>query len=241
MGDGIVAATNEFRTNHVGSSLPVIILLTDGKPNGGPDPTGPAAGAKEAGIRLITIGLGAAGTDFDPVLLQTLASSLDDYHYASNTAVLEPIYGAIAYSLCRQIVSSPSVTITSPTNGQTLLARTHTTIHAITTNWTAGVTISWVEFFANASNRLGFATSPTNGSYQIDWPPTLGGTNVLTALAVDSLGTSVWSSPVTNYVRNIPAVTITNPINGMVAPLSTTRTNITINATTMPDRATITN
>jgi RHS repeat-associated protein len=133
-----------------------------------------------------------------------------------------------------------TVSLTSPTNGQTMLARTSYTISATATNPTSGITISWVQFFAG-SNSLGFALSPSNGVYTLNWTPPYGGTNVFTALAQDSLGSNAISAPVTAYVRNLPSVTITSPTNGqtflIISPL--TSTNIVLNVTATPDGATI--
>ena len=130
-----------------------------------------------------------------------------------------------------------SVQIIFPTN-QTLLARSNVIISATATNSTPGVTNQWVEFFANATNSLGYVVA-TNGLYQLNWAPPVGGTNILTALVMDSRGSNAWSIPVTNYVRGLPAVTITNPANGQIFPVYPT--NITITATAVADRSTITN
>ena len=133
---------------------------------------------------------------------------------------------------------SPTVQITSPIN-QTLLARSNVVISATATNTTPGVTISWVEFFANATNSLGFAVVPTNGFYQLNWIPPIGGTDVLTALAMDNRGTNAWSGPVTNRVRDLPAVSINSPTNGSL--FGPAPANVTISATALADGATITN
>ena len=131
-----------------------------------------------------------------------------------------------------------TVQITSPIN-QILLARSNVIITATATNTTPGVTNIWVEFFANATNSLGFAVTATNGFYQLNWIPPTGGTIILTALAMDSQTNTAWSAPVTNYVRNLPIVTITSPTNGQVFPVYPT--NITLSATAVADLATITN
>src|SRR5205085_1016309 len=92
-GGGIKTAQADFPMNNTGSNvLNVMVLLTDGLPTvGTPDPTTytitNANVAKQAGTRLITIGLGKAG-EFNPDLLKLIASAPDDYHYASNSSVV---------------------------------------------------------------------------------------------------------------------------------------------------------
>ena len=132
----------------------------------------------------------------------------------------------------------PIVQITAPVN-QTLLARSNVIISATATNVASGVTISWVEFFSSATNSLGFVVVPTNGLYQLNWMPPIGGTNVLTALAMNSQGQTAWSQPVTNYVRSLPLVSITSPANGQI--FSAFPTNIIISAIAVGDRAMIAN
>ena len=135
-----------------------------------------------------------------------------------------------------------TVQIISPIN-QTLLARSNAIISAMATNSTAGMTISNVEFFVNSTNSLGYAIASTDGFYQRNWIPAVGGTNILTALAVDSQGSNAWSSPVTNYVRSLPSITITSPTNGQFFPLSLplSSTDISISATASTNGTTITN
>ena len=133
--------------------------------------------------------------------------------------------------------TAPIVQIVSPIN-QVLLVRSNVTINATATNSTPGVTISWVELFVNGTS-LGFVTVPTSGFYQYNWLPPLSGTNILTALAMDSRGSSAWSSTVTNYVRNIPVVTFISPTNGQIFPASPTNTIIQVTA--IADRASIAN
>ena len=127
--------------------------------------------------------------------------------------------------------SAFNVQIISPAN-QTLLARSNVIISATATNSATGAPISWVEFFSNGTNSLGFAVASTNGFYQLNWIPPLGGTNILTALVMDSQGSNAWSAPVTNYVRKLPVVTITSLTNGQVFPFLPT--NITITSPPWP-------
>jgi RHS repeat-associated protein len=237
-------------TRHHNYALPIMVFLSDGDPNDIANNfvatsnlvLNTATQIKATGTRIITI---AVGTDADTNFMRLMATSPNDFYYATNSAQLTNAYNLIATSICRGS-SALTVSITSPTNNQVLLARTNFTISATATNPTTGVYISWVEFFANgtnAINSLGFAVTPTNGLYQLNWTPPVGGTNVLTALAMDSRTSNVLSSPVTVYVRNLPAVTITSPTNGqvfsLISPMSST--NISVTATAVPDRSTITN
>ena len=157
----------------------------------------------------------------------------------SYSVTVTNVAGSVTSSNASLIVNNtlPTVQIVSPVN-QVLLVRSNVMISATATNAAPGVTISWVELFVNGTG-LGFVTVQTNGVYQYNWLPPLSGTNILTALAMDSRGSSAWSSPVTNYVRNLPIVTFVFPTNGQVFPASPTNTVIQVTATA--DRASITN
>lgn len=74
-------------------SQPVIVLMSDGRPNTGGDPLAAAAAAKAAGSRIFTIGL---GTGVDPDLMRALASTPGDYFYAPDSTQLAGIYQQIA-------------------------------------------------------------------------------------------------------------------------------------------------
>jgi len=160
------------------------------------------------------------------------------YNRALSAPEIQAIYQAGPNGKCTASSGQPStVQIVSPTN-QTLILLSNVVISATATNATPEVTISWVQFFANGVSK-GFAMTPTDGLYQLSWTPTTSGTNVLTALAVDSRGSNAWSAPVTNYVRNLPVVIITAPTNNQRFPISPT--NTTLSATAVADQAVITN
>ena len=79
---------------HRPGNLPVIILLSDGRPSPGTaDPLGAAEAAKIAGSRIYTIGLGG---DVDPDLLRGIASGGAGYFYAPSAAELAAIYAQIS-------------------------------------------------------------------------------------------------------------------------------------------------
>jgi Mg-chelatase subunit ChlD len=76
----------------------VIVLLTDGRPDGGTvEATLAAAGAAKArGVALFTIGL---GDDVDADLLRRIASRPEDYAQAPDAAALQAIYESLAAAL----------------------------------------------------------------------------------------------------------------------------------------------
>ncbi len=80
---------------HHGASIPAIILLTDGRPNGTTNAAvlAEAAAAKAAGITIYTIGL---GDEVDVGLMKAVASDPTNYYHAPSTADLNSIYQAIA-------------------------------------------------------------------------------------------------------------------------------------------------
>ncbi|MDE3098333.1 MAG: cadherin-like domain-containing protein, partial [Verrucomicrobiota bacterium] len=134
----------------------------------------------------------------------------------------------------------PEVQIVSPI-GQTFPAWSSVTIDAQAQAGYSGASVRWVEFFVNG-HMLGYAPSTNGqGDYQLIWTPPTGGTDVLEALAMDANTNSGWSAPVTNTVRNLPAVSIVSPANGAVLINPLDSTNIGMSATAVADGATITN
>jgi Mg-chelatase subunit ChlD len=98
---------------HLPANTPVIVLLTDGLPNGVPPGPGGtqeetvlavAERARAAGLRLYTIGVGQADAA-DPAyrlnaaLLRAVASQPDMYYETVDAAELAAIYAGIAYTL----------------------------------------------------------------------------------------------------------------------------------------------
>ena len=115
--DAILAAQAELvSARHRPGSRPVIILFSDGAPNRGGDPLAAAAGAKAAGTRIFTIGLGA---DLDPDLMRSIASAPGDAFLAPSSGDLAAIYeriagvisGAPATNITVVDVLSPHVTL----------------------------------------------------------------------------------------------------------------------------------
>lgn len=100
---GLEAAADAMRGpgRHV-ENLPVVIVLTDGRPSGvsGAAVLRAADRLKSAGIVLYVIGLGA---DVDPVLLSEMASDEASYFFAPDAEALRTIYTRIARELpCRR-------------------------------------------------------------------------------------------------------------------------------------------
>ncbi len=60
----------------------------------------------------------------------------------------------------------------------------------------------------------------------------------MTAFAVNTNGISAWSAPVTNYVKDLPSIEITTPVNGQAFIASPT--NITVQATVVTNWGTLT-
>jgi Mg-chelatase subunit ChlD len=94
MADGLERGRAELAgPRHRPASRPILVLLSDGRPTAGGDPLVPAAAAKAAGMRLITIGL---GNDVDPELLRAVASTAGDYFFAPDSSRLDTIFQQIA-------------------------------------------------------------------------------------------------------------------------------------------------
>ncbi len=99
MGDGVALAHNELVGERARpGALALMIVLSDGQWSHGSDPLAAAEAAKAAGVRLITIGLGAA---VDEEALTAMASGPGDYHAAPTSEELAAVYDEIAEGLCR--------------------------------------------------------------------------------------------------------------------------------------------
>ncbi len=92
--DAIAMAQAELTSpRHRPANQPVLVLLSDGQPTSGGDPTAAATAAKAAGTRIFTIGLGSG---VDPDLMRALASAPGDYFFAPDSGQLDAIYQQIA-------------------------------------------------------------------------------------------------------------------------------------------------
>jgi Mg-chelatase subunit ChlD len=96
---GIAVARSELTgPRHNTNNTPVLILLTDGRANPVPVSVAEAEAqaAKDAGVVLFTIGLGA---DLDDAALAAMASRPEYYHIAADAEQLAGIYRAIAVTI----------------------------------------------------------------------------------------------------------------------------------------------
>jgi uncharacterized protein YegL len=114
MAAGIALAESELTgTNHNSLAIPVMILLSDGRFDE-EDPSGPAQIAKQAGIRIITVGIGRRVNEST---MRSIASSETDYHYSPATSDLVKIYQDIAQAIyCESYpaTNTPAAVITPP-------------------------------------------------------------------------------------------------------------------------------
>jgi hypothetical protein len=125
----------------------------------------------------------------------------------------------------------PTVSITSPVSGATLVAPATVTINATASD--SDGTITKVEFFQGTTKLGEDITSP----YNFVWSNVVSGSYTLTAKATDNLGATRTSSSVSITVNQVPTVSITSPVSGatLVAPAT-----VTINATASDSDGTIT-
>ena len=125
----------------------------------------------------------------------------------------------------------PTVTLTSPTDGQTFTAPASVALAATASD--PGGSVARVEFFEGGTNLL---ATDTTSPYSFTWSNVAAGTYTLTARATDNLGAQTTSTAATITVNPAgnppPTVSITSPANGatFTAPAS-----ITINADASDD------
>ncbi len=103
MGEALQMAIDELINNGNRSHIWVIILLTDGNPNGDVDPRDMVPIAAENGIIIFTIGL-EPGPDMEPINQYLLEDEIakptgGEYFYAEKPEDLDPIYQLIANRL----------------------------------------------------------------------------------------------------------------------------------------------
>lgn len=202
-------------SNHVVAAAQVMIILTDGDhPDAGTNLSIYAASqAKLAGTRIICAAVVANPLPSTNVLLN-VATSCSDYYVNPTNAQLDQILASINATLCRVSPNQPpSVTITNPTNGATLLSPTNVLLQATASDIDG--TITNVAFY-NGGNLLGAGTPGTGNSYSFVWTNATLGTNSLTAVAKDNGGLSATSSVVVVIIPSVPQVQIVYPTNGAV-------------------------
>ncbi len=111
----------------------------------------------------------------------------------------------------------PTVAVSSPTAGTSVVIGTSTVVSANARAQAAGTTVGSVQFFANNVSIGTVTTAP----YNISWFPTAGGAVALTARAIDSSGTATTSAGVNVSVTTPPAlVAVTSPAAGASLPVN---------------------
>ena len=160
MSAGINTASQELLSVHRDpNNTPVLILLSDGLPDSRSAASDAARTAKQAGIRIFTIGLGA---DVDPALMQDIASSPSDYYAAPQSSDLAAIYGQIAGAIQGQPGTNITITDVLDPN-MTLVPNSFTGSPAPTVS---GNTLTW------PVPSLGFETK--TWSFRVKAPQTPG-------------------------------------------------------------------
>lgn len=104
---GVLQGYRELQRNSSADASQVIVVFTDGQQNGSA-PIARARDARDAGIRVITIGMGRQG-DIDPDMLQAMASSPDDAYIITDPSQLADVYQTIAHSVVQQPASATDV------------------------------------------------------------------------------------------------------------------------------------
>ncbi len=130
--------------------------------------------------------------------------------------------------------NNPSVTITGPGNGSSVLVNVATTLSASAVS-VVGV-VANVQFYVNATAQGGPITV---FPYTTTWTPTTVGSYSLSAIVTDSFGNQGISAVNTVAVNAAPSVSITNPADGSVVTANTTQT-VTANSSATTPGATIT-
>ncbi|MFQ5575123.1 MAG: VWA domain-containing protein, partial [Terriglobia bacterium] len=101
-----VARAEALGPSHRDFNVPTIVLLSDGQNTAGVDPGQPAEAAKNAGVRMISIGLGGGGEE---AALTSAASSESDYYFAPTSTVLSAIYADIVQSFEALVTTNAAV------------------------------------------------------------------------------------------------------------------------------------
>jgi hypothetical protein len=144
-----------------------------------------------------------------PVSTFTAGSYPITYFYAGSVSLRAASNSSTVLTITN-LVPTPVVSITSPTNNANFATGTGITITASASE--TGGTVTNVAFYAGTNFLGNTASSP----YTIVWPSVPTGNYSLTAIATDSAGISA-TSAVVNISVNIPnippTVTLTNPVN----------------------------
>lgn len=165
IGTGIEKARIELTgTRRNPYAYPVMLVLSDGASSD--DPVAAAQIAKNAGIRVISIGLGSVNEQ----QMRGIASSPSDYYYTPNSSSLAAIYATIMGTLCRPANKAPVVnagenrTIVLPENSISLSGTATDDglpSNTLTVNWSKQEGPNGVSFGnANSLNTVVSFTNP---------------------------------------------------------------------------------
>ncbi|NBV23716.1 MAG: hypothetical protein EBS05_17570, partial [Proteobacteria bacterium] len=143
-------------------------------------------------------------------------SSAGNYSVTLTNLMIGNVIGAITSSPAVLTANPPpSVTLTSPANGQSFGIGTNITLSASASD--PDGTVASVEFFANGVS-VGTDTTTPHG---LTWSPSAG-LYTLTARVLDNLGAAATSAPVMVRVQSLPpTVNLLTPTNGQVFTLPT--------------------
>ena len=132
--------------------------------------------------------------------------------YARQVDGFSPYELSASTPACTIIAATPpSVSVTSPATGATILTTEFPTL--ITATASDDVSISQVEFYCDgALMGAGDTTAP----YTFTWNSAAPGSYTLTARAYDNYGSSTLSAPVSVLVNTLPEVTLLEPLDGTV-------------------------
>jgi uncharacterized repeat protein (TIGR01451 family) len=109
--------------------------------------------------------------------------------------------------------AAPTINITSPTTGATLVGPANLTVSATAID--ADGSVNGVDFYDNG-NLLGSATLTGANQYDFTWNNISFGSHIVSAIATDNLGKQRASDPVTIMVNGSAAVSVTSPGNWAV-------------------------
>jgi hypothetical protein len=175
-------------------------------------------------------GSAGAGSDYQaiasPVLVPAGSASINVTVTAINDALLEgnetvvlTIASSGEYVIGAQSSATviifdednapPSVTLTNPTAGAAFNAGANVALGATASDSDGSITK--VEFYYDATNRIGEVTAPP---YAFTWSNAPSGPHALTAVATDNLGSTAQSAPVNVSINLTPTVSIASPANG---------------------------
>jgi Mg-chelatase subunit ChlD len=156
IGKAVDVAADELRANGRPGVEPIIVLMTDGRPdNAEIDADDAALRARSAGIRLFTIGF---GPDTDAGLMRRMASSADDYFFAPTEAELAGIYLEIARRISGSVIlETATITDVVPANMDFVVGSAQPLA-----TWDApSRTITWRISEARAGLTLSYRLRPT--------------------------------------------------------------------------------